>query len=728
MAAHVELASAYMSVIPSLRGGGAQLRNQITGSIGAGVGAAIGLKIASGIGSVINVAKDIVRTGIDETMDASAGIAQLEAGIKSTGGAAGVTVAEMVALAGTIQNYSGQTDDSIVKTQGLLLTFTNIKNAGPDKIFDKATIAAADMAAKFGGEASSQAVVLGKALNDPVKGITALTRVGVGFTDQQKEQIKTMVASGDTIGAQKVILGELEKQFGGAARAAGESLPGQLERGKRAFEDLSQSVVETFLPALTPIVEKLPGMFEMVAPIVQGAATAVMQAFTGIWDAGQNVVTFLKEHETTAKILGITLGILVAGLIVWTAVQWALNAAMAANPISLIIIGIAALIVAILFLVANWDQVVAFITQIWGGFVNWLIGIITNVAVWWLGVWQGILGFITGVWNNIVSFVQNAALTLALVILIGLNMAQNWVNSVLNAIGGFFTSIWNNIVNFVRSSAIAIALVILVGLNMAQNWVSSVLNAIGGFFSGMFNLYLSIVRNVFNFIVGAVSGGLNAAYGVVTGVLSAISGFWNSVWNGLVNAVQAAVNGVGSVVSGIAGIVMGAVSGAGSWLVDTGRQIIAGLAAGISGAAGMIYDAVAGAVSNVIGTAKNILGIKSPSTVMAKEVGQWIPAGVAVGIDDNADMVQDSIDAMLSKPTKVNGQVSAMFDAVKPDSLSSISDQLVASGVAGNKTGPQVNYNAPVYGFDPEEAPRKWEQDLADASAVAGLRNEGKVI
>jgi hypothetical protein len=91
----------------------------------------------------------VIKTGLDETLDASAGIAQLQAGIESTGNVANVSVKGMTDLASSIQNMSGQTDDSIVKAESLLQTFTNIRNEGPNKIFDDATLAAANMAAKM---------------------------------------------------------------------------------------------------------------------------------------------------------------------------------------------------------------------------------------------------------------------------------------------------------------------------------------------------------------------------------------------------------------------------------------------------------------------------------------------------------------------------------------------------------------------------------------------------
>ena len=94
--------------------------------------------------------------GFGEVKDYQAGLADLENVIKSTSGAAGVTSSQIEILAGSIQKYSGQTDDSIVKAAGLLLTFTNIRNAAGanNDIFTQATKITADMAQKFGGDAA----------------------------------------------------------------------------------------------------------------------------------------------------------------------------------------------------------------------------------------------------------------------------------------------------------------------------------------------------------------------------------------------------------------------------------------------------------------------------------------------------------------------------------------------------------------------------------------------
>lgn len=155
-----------------------------------------------------------------------------EAVIKSTGGSARITADQVGQLATTLSNKTGADDEAIQSGQNLLLTFTNVRNEtgkGND-IFNQASAAVIDMTAALNGGKVTQegvktsSIQLGKALNDPIKGVGALSRVGVSFTAQQKEQIKTLVESGDVMGAQKIILGELGKEFGGAAAAAADPM------------------------------------------------------------------------------------------------------------------------------------------------------------------------------------------------------------------------------------------------------------------------------------------------------------------------------------------------------------------------------------------------------------------------------------------------------------------------------------------------------------------------
>ena len=179
--------------------------------------------------------------------------------IESTGGAAGVTAEQVRKMAQELEALTTADDKAIQSGQNMLLTFTGI---GSD-VFPAASKAMTDMAiAMAGGDVeaanfSDTAKQIGKALNDPVRGMTALRRSGVSFTQEQEDQVKALVKSGRTVDAQKLILRELEKEFGKAGEAAGTGFGADLRRVQDAGEDLSQVLARSFLPVLSRAAEWL---------------------------------------------------------------------------------------------------------------------------------------------------------------------------------------------------------------------------------------------------------------------------------------------------------------------------------------------------------------------------------------------------------------------------------------------------------------------------------------
>ena len=275
-----------IGVRSNTKGFGASLHKSLMGEIG-GIGKVLGGTLMAGIGLAISGVSAVVGVGLKEAMGAEKINAQFAAGIKSTGNAAHLNIKTMDELAASIAGYSGQSYESIGNTEKILQTFTNIKNTKVNKAFDQATEAAANMAAKLGGDASQQAIRLGIALQAPEKGVAKLMRVGVAFTDAQKLSIKTMVKHGDVAGAQGVILKELSTEFGGAAKAAGQTLVGQLARSKVAFGELSKGVMEGVLPVLTPLVQDVAAGFTKAAPKIK----VFGEAFTEYVKKGIEVVT-----------------------------------------------------------------------------------------------------------------------------------------------------------------------------------------------------------------------------------------------------------------------------------------------------------------------------------------------------------------------------------------------------------------------------------------------------
>jgi hypothetical protein len=195
-------------------------------------------------------------------------------------------------------------DDEVIKaTQAKLLTFRNLtKTAGTlGGAFDRATKAAIDMAAAGFGTAESNATQLGKALQDPIKGITALNRAGITFTADQKELIKSLVESGKVLDAQNLILTEIESQVGGTAEATVTAS----QKMNIAFGEIQESLGQ----AVLPLFERFASWFISVLPDIQRFIASMINAF----DNPQVKAAFVslgnslgKLGESLAKMFGIT--------------------------------------------------------------------------------------------------------------------------------------------------------------------------------------------------------------------------------------------------------------------------------------------------------------------------------------------------------------------------------------------------------------------------------------
>lgn len=171
---------------------------------------------------------------IRNTIESEDALAQLNATIKSTAGAAGLSSDQMVAMAKGLQAVTTFGDDAIISMQSQLLTFTKI---GGD-VVPRATEAILDLATKMGGDLKGAAVQVGKALNDPIKGVAMLGKSGVQFSEDQQQMITALVETGRLAEAQTVILAELETQFGGSAKAARDTFGGAVTALQNALGDL----------------------------------------------------------------------------------------------------------------------------------------------------------------------------------------------------------------------------------------------------------------------------------------------------------------------------------------------------------------------------------------------------------------------------------------------------------------------------------------------------------
>ena len=291
-----------------------------------GLGKALGNlgKIALGAGAFIGGAlMGIAAKGIGDASQMQEKVAQLDAVLKSTGGAAGMARDEIIGMADALEKTTKFSADQTLEGQNLLLTFTNI---GKD-VFPQATKTLLDMATALKTDASGSAIQLGKALNDPVAGISALSRVGVTFTEEQKNVIKSLVDTGDVAGAQKVILAELSKEFGGSAEAAGKTFAGQVEIAKNSVGQLVEGVGNALMPTLLTMLgwvnQNMPTIQavmdtafkvsgDTISTVVSIVTTYLLPILQQLWDWIQPQLPAIQQMFTGSfGIIGDALGVFI---------------------------------------------------------------------------------------------------------------------------------------------------------------------------------------------------------------------------------------------------------------------------------------------------------------------------------------------------------------------------------------------------------------------------------
>lgn len=163
---------------------------------------------------------------------------KLEAVLTATGNAAGYNLEQLKKMASGMQEATTTGDEVVLSGMAMLATFKQIRGEG----FERATQAALDMSHVMDTDMKSSVIMIGKALNDPIANLSAMTRAGVQFTEGQKEQIKTLWESGDAMAAQNIILNELESQFGGTAAAVREIFGGAVEAAGNALGDTKEEM------------------------------------------------------------------------------------------------------------------------------------------------------------------------------------------------------------------------------------------------------------------------------------------------------------------------------------------------------------------------------------------------------------------------------------------------------------------------------------------------------
>jgi hypothetical protein len=274
-----------------------------------GVGAAIGVGFAA-FNTLSSVFGDVIAEA-QEAIKVNAATAQI---IKATGGAAQVTSEQVADLSQSLSEQIAVDDELIQSSANLILTFKNVANQGEGlaAIFDRTVLAAQDLSAAGFGDAESAAKMLGKALNDPERGLTALSRAGVTFSQQQKEQIRTLIEGGDVLKAQQLILAEVESQVGGVAAATATGI----DQFNVYFDNLKEELGLAILPLINALISGL------------------LPAIRGVSDMIRNSSKFFEENKTAIILATVAVTAFSAALVVQRANLTASSIAFGVNVIA----------------------------------------------------------------------------------------------------------------------------------------------------------------------------------------------------------------------------------------------------------------------------------------------------------------------------------------------------------------------------------------------------------
>ena len=657
---------------------------------------AAGQAIFNLAGDALGFLKDQFGSMLQESMDAEAEMAQTVQVLKSTHDASGMTANAIADLATQFSHLTEFTDDQVQVGENLLLTFTNIGK----KTFPLATQAMLDLSQAMGQDTKTSAIQLGKALNDPLTGMSALQRVGVTFTQSQKDLVKQMMATGDIAGAQSVILKELQREFGGSAEAAGKTFPGQLKILGQSFDDIKQKIGDAVMPILKGFVNFIQ---QNVVPAADNFAKWVTK--TAI-PAFQSWVKWLGENVLPAlKKVGAFIGSIDWGTVFKTAGKMAGDLSKAIGDVvgALKKFDWGALVNG----AKGAQQKLASID--WGGIFAKGVDAIHTIAraidfvrehmASIVGVFQAVGNFLSStfkpVWNQLAtSFgeVQKA-----------LQPIMPELRIVAQVIGGVLVASLGIVIATLAGVVKAFA-GLLIGVAKTVTGIIQFFSGLVQFFSGIFQLIYDIfsgnwgkiaadlnkvMQGIMQMFVGAwntITGIFSIAFGVINGFASGFVDTIISFFQGLANMlvghsiIPDMINSIVSwftqlpgralsAVQGLLGNLVGFFSGLAGQAVQWGSNIIQGLINGIASMAGNVSTAI----GNIVGIIADHLPHSPAKKGELQHLNEYGPALVKAfskGIVDTAPTFKAAIThliqpaAMLGNPSSFSGGSMAVFPAM----------------------------------------------------------------
>lgn len=481
-----------------------------------------------------------------------------------------------------------------------------------------------------GGDASYNAfnkvVKVLSEIEDPLKrNEVGVALFGTKFEDLGESAILSMTAFGDQFNEFGDTLDQTSEIMDSGVGSSFESLT-------RDIQLLGAELGQVLIPIIQPLVDGLRGMvqgFADMSPTAQKVTVVILGIVTAI---GPLLIVVGNIISAVGTIMTFAPKLVTLFNTVKTAMM-GLNAVMAANPVGVIIIAITALIAIFVTLYNKCEWFRNGVNAIWDGIKNAFFA-----------AWDAITNFFTvtipNVFNTVIDFIKNNWQGLLLLIVNPFAGAfkllydncegfRTFVDNFVQNVKDFFVNGWNSIVTFFTESI--------------PNFIVSVKN-------WLTNTYNNIVQFVKDTIARAIEVGSKFVETVITYIKELPS----KVWTWLKNTIAKVTTWVSDMKrkgkEAITGLINAVIDGAKSIpskMLEIGKNIVDGVWRGIQDAKDAFFDKVSGFFSGIVDGVKDSLGIESPSKVFKREVGYWIPAGVAEGIEENAGVVSDSLNSML---------------------------------------------------------------------------------
>jgi hypothetical protein len=491
---------------------------------------ASGFLAANVVGAIAGQFTSFVSSGISDAREANKLMATTEQLIKTTGGAAGMSAEQVADLASSLSAAAGKSlfgDDQIQGAENVLIKFKELKGIVPD-----VTRLSVDMAQALGGEPAAAAEGLARAFAKPEEAAGRLAKMGVILTDQQQDQIKAMVAAGDTAGAQAVLMEQLNGVYGGQAEAAAKA-----DGGMAQFKDRLGEAGETIGAALIPAIDKLTGLAsDYLIPVIEEAATWLGENLPGAID------TVTTAFGTIGGIIDTVIGAFSAGGESSDALSGTLGE-----------------------LGGIWEQVEAIIGVAVELIDATVVPIFMEIAGFLAAHSEEILGILSGVWTMIQGVIQ---VTLAII--------KGVISTVLAVIHGDWEGAWTAIETMFSGVWDGIQTILSGALEVAKNELSMAWDAIKGTVTDAWDGITGAVSDALDSLVDTIMGLPDRVADVGNNLVAGIKSGFQSSWDSFVNWVIGQLDGLKDEVLSFFGI-----NSPSTMFAEIGTNLVAGLMVGI---------------------------------------------------------------------------------------------------------------------------------------------------